>query len=183
MSRPHLGMVFVALTLWATACAAPALAIDPITWRTLDCGGVSFVTAGNLRLGATIGQSDAGTASGGTYTLRGGFWIGGLAGTLDAGDGAATPRVFRFLPAWPNPVRSRSRVAFELPRTSRVALSVFDVSGRLLRRADFGLLPAGRHERAWNAEDGDGRALPNGVYFLRLDSGSERGTHKVLVLH
>ena len=62
------------------------------------------------------------------------------------------------------------------------ALGVYDVSGRAMRRWDYGVLPAGRQERAWNAADGAGRALPNGVYFLRLETERERAVHKVLVL-
>ena len=33
-------------------------------------------TGGGYSLGATIGQPDAGAASGGAYSLRGGFWAG-----------------------------------------------------------------------------------------------------------
>lgn len=182
MSRARVLLTAAALTVWAAMAAAPARAIDPITWRTIDCGGVSFSTTGNLRLGASIGQADAGRMSGGAFTLGGGFWIGGQPGALDVEDGGATPRVFRFYPTYPNPVRTQSRVAFDLPRSSRVALAVYDVSGRAVRRWDFGVQPAGRQERAWNAADGAGRALPNGVYFLRLETDRERAVHKVLVL-
>ncbi len=182
MSRARMQLVAVAVTMWATMAATPARAVDPITWRTIDCGGVSFTTTGNLRLGATIGQADAGHLAGGAFTLRGGFWTGGQSGTLDVEDGTGTPRVFRFYPTHPNPVRTQSRVSFDLPRSSRVALAVYDVTGRAMRRWDYGVLPAGRQERVWNAADGSGRALPNGVYFLRLETERERAVHKVLVL-
>lgn len=182
MSRARMRWLVAAVAVWTTTFATPARAADPITWRTIDCGGVSFTTSGNLRLGATIGQADAGQLSGGAFTLRGGFWIGGPSGTLDVEDGTETPRVFRFYPTHPNPVRSQSHVSFDLPRSSRVALAVYDVGGRAIRRWDYGVLPAGRQERAWNAADGAGRALPNGVYFLRLETERERAVHKVLVL-
>jgi len=182
MSRARMLSVVVALTTWAAMLATCAHAFDPITWRTIDCGGVSFATAGNLRLGSTIGQSDAGQLTGGAFTLRAGFWIGGQPGALDVQDGPVAPRVFRFYPTHPNPVRSQSRVTFDLPRSSRVALAVYDVSGRAMRRWDYGVLPAGRQERAWNAADGAGRALPNGVYFLRLETERERAVRKVLVV-
>lgn len=182
MSRARMPSMAVILTMWTTMLATCAHAIDPVTWRTIDCGGVSFATSGNLRLGATIGQSDAGQLAGGAFTLRGGFWIGGQPGALDVDGGQPSPKVFRFYPTHPNPVRSQSRVSFDLPRSSRVALAVYDVSGRAMRRWDFGVLPAGRQERAWNAADGGGRALPNGVYFLRLETERERAVHKVLVV-
>ncbi len=47
-----------------------------LTWNSIDGGGATFGTGGGYSLGATIGQPDAGAASGGAYSLRGGFWAG-----------------------------------------------------------------------------------------------------------
>src|SRR5213592_797678 len=46
-----------------------------IDWFTIDGGGGSS-SSGSLTLSGTIGQPDAGTLSGGNYTLQGGFWPG-----------------------------------------------------------------------------------------------------------
>jgi len=48
-----------------------------IDWFTIDGGGGTS-TNGNFFLSGTIGQPDAGTLTGGGYTVQGGFW-GGLA--------------------------------------------------------------------------------------------------------
>lgn len=45
-----------------------------IDWYTIDDGGVTWSTGGAYEQGGTIGQPDAGTSSGGTYQLTGGFW-------------------------------------------------------------------------------------------------------------
>lgn len=47
-----------------------------LTWNTIDGGGATFSTGGSYSLGGTIGQPDAGSMSGGTYQLAGGFWGG-----------------------------------------------------------------------------------------------------------
>lgn len=44
-----------------------------IDWFTVDGGGGTS-TGGVFAVSGTIGQPDAGTMSGGTYTLQGGFW-------------------------------------------------------------------------------------------------------------
>ncbi len=44
-----------------------------IDWYTIDGGG-GISTGGVYSITGTIGQPDAGTMSGGTYTLQGGFW-------------------------------------------------------------------------------------------------------------
>ena len=47
-----------------------------LTWNSIDGGGATFSTGGGYSLGGTIGQADAGAASGGAYSLSGGFWAG-----------------------------------------------------------------------------------------------------------
>ena len=47
-----------------------------LSWNTVDGGGYTFSMGGGYFLGGTIGQPDAGTHSGGPYTLGGGFWAG-----------------------------------------------------------------------------------------------------------
>ena len=77
--------VVATLLLGATCTHAQSYSLD---WFTIDGGGC-VSSGGNYALGGTIGQPDAGTLSGGSYTLEGGFWPGivvpsstGLAPTL-----------------------------------------------------------------------------------------------------
>ena len=48
---------------------------------TIDGGGSTDMSGGDYHMGATVGQSDAGSLSAGVFDLRGGFWIP-RAGTL-----------------------------------------------------------------------------------------------------
>jgi hypothetical protein len=48
-----------------------------LSWYTI-AGGAAVSTGGSYSLGGTIGQSDAGSVSGASYTIAGGFW-GGVA--------------------------------------------------------------------------------------------------------
>jgi MFS family permease len=177
-----MALVALAVMLAGVGVTAPVSAYDPLTWRSIDGGGAAFVSAGSFTLGGTIGQPDAGTLAAGAYSLRGGFWIGGSPGAVGVSE--TPPRVlsFRLFPTRPNPVRARSRAAFDLPRASRVALSLFDVSGRVAHRWELGLLPAGHQELEWSAVDDRGRSLSNGIYFLRLDTEREQAVNKVLVV-
>ena len=54
-----------------------------LTWNSIDGGGGMFSTGGNYSLGGTIGQADAGTMSGGNYSLIGGFWVDFLGNKLN----------------------------------------------------------------------------------------------------
>ena len=53
-----------------------------LSWWTVDGGGGTFSTGGAYALGGTSGQPDAGATSGGSYTLVGGFWGGGISGAM-----------------------------------------------------------------------------------------------------
>ncbi|HWZ84798.1 MAG TPA: S-layer homology domain-containing protein [Thermoanaerobaculia bacterium] len=59
-----------------------------LSWSRIAGGGVTFEAGSTYSLGATTGQQDAGTISGGTLTLNGGFWAGAAVGC-----GAATPAI------------------------------------------------------------------------------------------
>jgi hypothetical protein len=180
--RPRILLVS-ALTLASMAFAATSRAYDPLTWRSLDCGGSAFATAGGYRLGGSIGQPDAGQLASGAFVLRGGFWIGGQSSPVGVDESRPSAHVFHFYPLTPNPARSRYRVAFDLPRASRVALTIFDISGRAVQHREMGLLPAGHQERTGDAVDSNGRTLSSGVYFLRLDADREHGVRRIVMLH
>ena len=182
MSRVRRWVALLALAAAFATGAATSQAHDPVTWSVIAGGGVARASVGATTLGATIGQPGPGTLAAGATTLRGGFWLGGASGGVGVGDGRPTAGPFRFFPARPNPVRAQSRVAFDLPRAAGVELSVFDVTGRAVQRWDYGVLPAGHHERTWSPADDRGRPIASGVYFLRLAAGGDQGVHKVLVL-
>jgi hypothetical protein len=46
-----------------------------LSWSTVDGGGGTFSTGGSYILGGSIGQADAGSLSGGSYAVSGGFWL------------------------------------------------------------------------------------------------------------
>ena len=75
----RIGIILIGLLAFA-AFALPTLAqvgggFD-LTWNTVDGGGATFSTGGTYSLGGTVGQHDAGYASGGVYSLEEGFWGG-----------------------------------------------------------------------------------------------------------
>lgn len=71
-------VVVLSLILLACAWVAAAQIGGPydLSWNTTDAGGHTFSSGGPFTLGGTVGQPDAGTISGGPYTVEGGFWSG-----------------------------------------------------------------------------------------------------------
>jgi hypothetical protein len=47
-----------------------------VVWGTQDGGGAMASCGGGFEVSGTVGQPDAGVATGGTFAVRGGFWPG-----------------------------------------------------------------------------------------------------------
>lgn len=87
-----------------------------------------------------------------------------------------------FLSAAPNPFRQTTELRFVLPRPARATLAVHDAGGRLVRMIESRSRTAGWHSVAFDGRDQSGRALPNGVYFARLNAGPVAATYKVILV-
>jgi hypothetical protein len=90
---------------------------------------------------------------------------------------AATPPFALELPV-PHPIRTRSTIGYRLDRTESVSIKVYDVMGRrvatLLEKAARGAGPG--------SVQLDARALPSGVYFVKMESSAQSVTRKITIL-
>ncbi len=109
---------------------------------------------------------------------------GGIAfisdGTVSAPE-AAMPSEFALDRLWPSPARGGPiHVAFSMPRATQVRLSVLDLQGREVAVLAEGVVPAGRQERLWNTGS---RAVPAGIYFVRLAVDGRTWVRRVALIH
>jgi hypothetical protein len=92
--------------------------------------------------------------------------------------GAASPSGEPALTVYPNPTSGAASIALTLNVTSDVRIAVYDVLGREVAVLHEGTLDAGHHAFPF-----DGSALPAGIYLVRVESGSDRLTQHITVLH
>lgn len=88
------------------------------------------------------------------------------------------------LAALPNPMRAGGagvRFEFRLAAPGDVRLSVFDVTGRLVRTVRSGVMDLGPGEAHWDGTSTDGTAVRPGVYFARLEGPQVLETTRVVV--
>ena len=70
---------------------------------------------------------------------------------------------------YPNPFSGAVNIAFSLAQTERIDLSIFDESGRLVRRLLSGnLVQAGQFQIVWDGRDSGGSTVPGGVYYWKI---------------
>jgi flagellar hook assembly protein FlgD len=57
---------------------------------------------------------------------------------------------------------------------------VLDPQGRRVRRLFTGSLEAGPHDVTWDGRDEQGHAVAMGIYWVRIETGSEAATRKIV---
>jgi hypothetical protein len=155
-----------------------------LSWHAVAGGGRTAVQGGAFQLGGTAGQSDAARASGGAYSLTGGFWNGATLAFAGIADGIPpVPTAFALLPAHPNPLTTRALLEFDLAGPARTRLEIYDVAGHRVRSLVDATLAPGRQRVAWDGRDALGGVVPTGIYFARLTAGSFSASARLVVLH
>jgi hypothetical protein len=98
-------------------------------------------------------------------------------------DPTAVPERFALMAPSPNPFQGAVGVRFQVPAADRpVQVRIYGVDGALVRSLVSGLQTAGDHIVTWNARDDRGRAVPAGMYVVRMDAAGFKAMHKVLLM-
>lgn len=71
---------------------------------------------------------------------------------------------------------------FALPSAGNARLTVLDVAGREVAYVAERTFSIGWQQVSWNLQDDDGRPVPSGVYFARLETGREAPVRKLIVI-
>ena len=92
------------------------------------------------------------------------------------------PGRFRLLPNYPNPFNSGTAVRFELPRSGKVELTVFNLLGQPVRKLVDKVRETGVHQIFWDGRDERGNRLGSGVFFCRLAGDGQAQVRRMLLL-
>ncbi|UCF78536.1 MAG: T9SS type A sorting domain-containing protein [Candidatus Eiseniibacteriota bacterium] len=84
--------------------------------------------------------------------------------------------------AFPNPVNPSATIRFSVATPGRVELSVFDVSGRVVRTLKDEILAAGEYSVSWDGKNDAGERVSSGVFFYQLRTPDRRSAKKIVIL-
>jgi hypothetical protein len=96
-------------------------------------------------------------------------------------DGARQLR-FALEQNYPNPFNPSTQIRYEMPKSSRVSLKVYDQRGRLVRTLVEGEQGPGRKTVTWDGRAGNGARVASGIYFYRLQVGETIAQRKMTLL-
>jgi hypothetical protein len=85
---------------------------------------------------------------------------------------ATMPDGYELLENYPNPFNPTTEIAFAIPEAGEVSLSIYNLSGQLVRTLVSGQLSPGNHKVTWNATDDSGQRVATGIYLYVLKAGS-----------
>ena len=91
------------------------------------------------------------------------------------------------LPNYPNPFNPETWIPYRLKEETDVTLTIYDVSGRVVRRFALGHQRAGAYETRdkavyWDGTNDFGESVSAGIYFYNLSAGDYTQTRKATIL-
>jgi len=83
---------------------------------------------------------------------------------------------------YPNPFNPTTEITYDLPATTQVELTIFNLLGQKIRTIVNEIQAAGSYRLSWNATDESGKQVPSGVYIYLLKTGEFKQSRKMLLV-
>ena len=100
---------------------------------------------------------------------------------------ALIPKETVLLPNYPNPFNPETWIPYRLAEDALVTLTIYDLSGQVVRTLEVGHRIAAVYEGRskaiyWDGRNGLGEQVASGVYFYTLTAGDYSATRKMVIL-
>ena len=73
-------------------------------------------------------------------------------------------------------------ISYILPQATRVELSIYDVTGTKVKEFGIGVQEPGEYSVFWDVCDQAGKAVPQGIYFVRLETETRQRSLPIIVV-
>ena len=83
---------------------------------------------------------------------------------------------------YPNPFNPITTLRYNVPEKILVRISIFDISGNLIKMLVNDVKNAGFYSAEWGAINDNGQPLSTGVYFYKIKAGNFVDTKKMILL-
>ncbi len=86
------------------------------------------------------------------------------------------PTVFN-LSSYPNPFVKRTTLKYQIPKESRISLTIYDMTGKIVKTLVNEKKTAGYYEANWNTKD-----LASGIYFAKFKTDGYQSITKLILM-
>jgi photosystem II stability/assembly factor-like uncharacterized protein len=87
-----------------------------------------------------------------------------------------------FIKASPNPFKQKTTIAFELNSTGPVNVSIYSITGQLVKTLVDGTKEPGDHQVSWNGCDSRNQPVSQGVYICQMKTPGHSMAKKIVLL-
>jgi plastocyanin len=127
-----------------------------------------FTIAGNFRYYCLLHGSPGGLGMSGIIRVK---------SSTGVSETETAPNNFKLDQNYPNPFNPTTVIGYSIPRLSRITLTIYDISGKEVKKLIDQLKPPGNYEVNF-----DGRDFPSGVYFYRFQADGFSQTRKLEII-
>ncbi len=129
-----------------------------MTWSSTD-GGANWadVTEGNLLVRAIV--EDGGT---------------------DNDNNEVLPFVSS-VSNYPNPFNPETTISFNMSKTGKANVSIYNIKGQLVKSLLNGTVSAGQKDLVWNGTDNNNNSVASGVYFYKVETSNQTINRKMVL--
>ena len=92
------------------------------------------------------------------------------------------PTEFALHENYPNPFNPSTTLRFDLPQSSDVNLTIYNMLGQKVKSFDMRGIQAGKHTLKWNATNDFGEKVGTGVYLYQLQTKDFMKTRKMIFM-
>ena len=93
-----------------------------------------------------------------------------------------SPNVFSLHQNYPNPFNPTTLIKYDLAEDALVSISIYDVTGRMVKSLINMNQSTGYHSLRWNATNDIGESVSAGMYIYTIQAGEYRATKKMVLL-
>lgn len=92
------------------------------------------------------------------------------------------PHKFRITSVYPNPFNIRTKIQYEIPKTSKVELSIYNLLGEEIRTLYKGTQNSGLKNLTWNGRNDKGQIVQSGIYLCVLKNNNKTRVKKITLV-
>jgi subtilisin family serine protease len=97
------------------------------------------------------------------------------------------PKAFAVFQNYPNPFNPETWIPYQLSKPTDVSITIYNVSGQLVKRLDLGSKTPGHYTDKskaayWDGTNEAGERVSSGIYFYQLQAGQDASVRKMIVV-
>jgi hypothetical protein len=82
----------------------------------------------------------------------------------------------------PNPFMEKATISYILNKPMEINISIYDITGRLIKTLRSGRQIRGMHEIVWDGKNNKGEKISSGIYFCHLMTDEKSLSRKIILL-